>query len=301
MLGQRRGRVRDDLGQRLERRDAPSTRTAGATRAAATHASADEERPVPPRASLIARLRAHAPHPELQPRDREQQDEEDDRERAGPARRSGRGRSARRWRRRRAPSRAPGPPCVMMRTTSNAWKLVTRLVVATKAAVGASSGRSRDGSDAQAPAPSSAAASSSDARHALQPGEEDDHRVPGELPDADDGERRQRPARDRRAGDSGAPSARSSRPTTPELPSSIHIQSSATATQLTTYALKTLARTKREEAPRPVERAARARGRASSCRRRRARCSRACGARCGRARRGRRAPRSSRRRRSAAA
>ena len=46
-----------------------------------------------------------------------------------------------------------------------------------------------------------------------------------------------------------APSARIIRPMAPELPSSIHIQRSATATQLTTYALKMLARTNAMKAP----------------------------------------------------
>ena len=98
-----------------------------------------------------------------------------------------------------------------------------------------------------APAPSSAAASSSDARDGLQAREKDDHRVPGELPDS------------RRTRAPGAPSAGSPRSEPAARESKRPIQSSATATQLTTYALKTLARTKREEAPGRLTRSASAR------------------------------------------
>src|SRR5437879_4380526 len=55
-----------------------------------------------------------------------------------------------------------GPPCVITRTTSKAWKERIRLVVATNAAVGRRRGHTTSVKVATGPAPSSAARSSTE-------------------------------------------------------------------------------------------------------------------------------------------
>src|SRR5260221_677018 len=110
-------------------------------------------------------------------------------------------------------------------------------------AVGARSGAVTYRKRAHAPAPSRAAASCSDAGTPCSPARKTTIAYPVSFQTptrASDGSAQRVSPSSETAGMPNAPSAP---PTTPALPSSIHIQSNATAPQLTTYALKTLART----------------------------------------------------------
>src|SRR5262249_48815663 len=150
-------------------------------------------------------------------------------------------------------------PWVMTRTTSNAWKLRMRLVVATNATLGRRSGHVTNAKRRMGPAPSRAAAPWSAGGGAPGPAREGTNAEPPILHTLTRAHRASARLGSPSQLTGRSESARRSALTTPPSASRIHIQSSATATHETTYALKTAPRKKPKSGPGRSRATARAR------------------------------------------